>query len=310
LIQANESNAGSGLSNRDGTVSIDSTDIGNNISRDASGYSDGGGVANIGHMRIVKSTIHDNKASFYGGGIWNTTPWQGTVSWLEIEQSTISGNTTLDVGGGSASTDAHLRLTNVTVSGNTANKSGGGIGLYDADPLSDVLLNNVTITNNQLAHLNPSIYHRSGAGIYSSKAGAITITNSLIAGNLDAIGGKPDIDGAVISQGYNLIQSTVGATLTGTLTGNMLGVDPQLGPLQVVGGALFHPLLAGIPARDAAHPGTPGGTAYACMPSDQRGVARPQDGDGDGQARCDIGAFEAEPEPQAQVRIYLPLLKR
>ena len=30
------------------------------------------------------------------------------------------------------------------------------------------------------------------------------------------------------------------------------------------------------------------------MPTDQRGVARPQDGDGDGVSKCDIGAYEYE----------------
>src|SRR5438093_10574702 len=32
--------------------------------------------------------------------------------------------------------------------------------------------------------------------------------------------------------------------------------------------------------------------APTCETTDQRGVARPQDGNGDGLARCDIGAFE------------------
>ena len=46
-------------------------------------------------------------------------------------------------------------------------------------------------------------------------------------------------------------------------------------------------LLAGSPAIDAAD-------AAACPATDQRGVARPQDGDDDGEALCDIGAFELE----------------
>jgi hypothetical protein len=51
-------------------------------------------------------------------------------------------------------------------------------------------------------------------------------------------------------------------------------------------------LLTGSPAIDAGNPAAPGSTALACPATDQRGVARPQDGNSDGQAVCDIGAFE------------------
>ncbi len=56
-----------------------------------------------------------------------------------------------------------------------------------------------------------------------------------------------------------------------------------------------HGLLAGSPAIDAGSPSAAGSALDACAATDQRGIARPQDGDADSTARCDIGAFERQP---------------
>jgi hypothetical protein len=68
----------------------------------------------------------------------------------------------------------------------------------------------------------------------------------------------------------------------------------MLGPLADNGGPTeTHALLAGSPAIDA-------GLNAPCPGTDQRGVARPQDGDEDGDAVCDSGAYELggeEPTP-------------
>jgi hypothetical protein len=62
-----------------------------------------------------------------------------------------------------------------------------------------------------------------------------------------------------------------------------VGVSPALAALQNNGGATeTHALLAGSPARNAA-------AAEVCLPTDQRGPVRPQEG------LCDIGAVEMEP---------------
>ena len=66
--------------------------------------------------------------------------------------------------------------------------------------------------------------------------------------------------------------------------GDLIGVNPMLGPLKDNGGAtLTHALLPGSPAID--RPGS-------CLTTDQRGMPRPIDGDGDGIGDCDIGAVE------------------
>ena len=82
-------------------------------------------------------------------------------------------------------------------------------------------------------------------------------------------------------------------------TGNLIGSDPLLGPLQNNGGATFtHYLLSGSPAIDAGNPDVTGSGGFTCQATDQRGVPRPQG------AQCDIGALEVS-YPR-----YLPLVRR
>jgi hypothetical protein len=102
----------------------------------------------------------------------------------------------------------------------------------------------------------------------------------------------PDCGGqALVSKGSNLIGNSSGCTLSGISSGNLLGVDPKLAKLGHNGGPLLtHSLLDGSPAIDAVKTGP-------CPATDQRGVARPQDGNLDGRAVCDIGALERRKAP-------------
>jgi hypothetical protein len=69
------------------------------------------------------------------------------------------------------------------------------------------------------------------------------------------------------------------------------GVDPLLGPIRENGGPTrTHRPLPGSPLID-------GVLEPVCPATDQRGVARPQDGDDDGIAHCDIGAVEVAHAP-------------
>jgi hypothetical protein len=70
--------------------------------------------------------------------------------------------------------------------------------------------------------------------------------------------------------------------------GDVSNVDPLLGSLANNGGGIeTEALLVGSPAIDA-------GSSMSYLPTDERGILRPQDGDGDGTAISDIGAYELE----------------
>ena len=90
--------------------------------------------------------------------------------------------------------------------------------------------------------------------------------------------------GTSTSQGHNLDSGNT-CGLAGP--GDLVDMDPQLGPLQDNGGPTpTQALLPGSPAIDA------GGDDCPPPATDQRGFPRPEDGNGDGMATCDIGAFE------------------
>ncbi len=256
---------------------------------------DGGGIYNSGALTVIDCTIKDNTcgdggfegAGGWGGGIHNS----GSA---EISKSLITGNVTGDSeempagGGGGISNNGKLILKNCTLSNNRTmphdyGGNGGGIHNYSS---GDATLLNCTIYKN--------FGHESGGGIHNEPwdpSATFRIKNTIIADNSvghpwsDVIN-PDDCWGTIISQGYNLIKTTSGCTITGNQTGNIYGFNPMLGVLADNGGpTMTHKLLLGSPAIDAGHP-----TDFEA--TDQRGVLRPKDGDGVGDARSDIGAFE------------------
>ncbi|HEX6288136.1 MAG TPA: PA14 domain-containing protein [Herpetosiphonaceae bacterium] len=260
-------NTGGGGIRNEGTLTVTSSSI-----TDNSYLADfGGGIKNFGTATIIDSTISGNTADV-GGGIYNP----GAIT---ILNSTISNNHVSVAGGAGISGEGPITIINSTISGNSSGERGGGIA-------GNGIIRNSTITNNTASR-------EPGGGI----VGTWTIANSIIAGNRSDVGQGHDIAGAIVSEGYNLIGNPQGATITGDTSGNLVNVDARLGPLQDTGGpTLTHALLPGSPAIDAGNPATPGSGGTACEATDQRGVARPQDGNGDGTARCDMGAVEV-PRP-------------
>lgn len=267
-----------------GTLRVLRSEVSGNQSTTLANVLGGGGIGNAGTLVIEDSVILDNQTLGTGGGI-------GTFGSAEIRRSTIAGNHAQGNGGGLAAAGGALRIANSTISGNTTREGGGAITIAGVA----LSLTHVTVTGN-VADVDGD-GSGDGGGLRVS-AGVTSLSNSIVAGNIDSGGEAPDCVGGLVSQGHNLIGDTASCNIGGDTTGDVTNQEAQLAALADNGGPTpTHALLPGSPALDAGSPAA-AGFPGACEALDQRGVARPQDGDGDAVARCDIGAFELEEAPE------------
>jgi hypothetical protein len=277
-----------------GTVDIRSLTISNG--RCASNEFGGGGISISSAANVFLSyvTVSDNDANGYtGGGIDNNG---GTVSLFDC---TISGNQAT-IGGGLANNGGAgaptMTLTNCTVVNNTASNTSttaGGAG--GIDNFNGIL----TVRNSTIAGNSATTNAASGGGggISNTSAGetsTVHLGNTIVSGNASNQLG-PDLRGAFISDGYNLIRIKDGSTGLGS-AGDQLGtasapVNADLGSLRDNGG----PVDTRAPSSTSAaiDQGKTMGAA-----NDARGRARPYDNPaipnvagGDG---SDIGAVELQ----------------
>ena len=250
---------------------------------------------------LTDSIVSDNTATQFGGGIYNRTA-------LVVTNSAISNNTATSGGGAlmqfAAQGPLSATFAGCLINGNRSGASGGAIqtqagavslinstmSANDAQGLGGaVLLTQSAVLNLAFATIAFNTANATG-GVYSSSS-TINSNNSIIANNTTRNSGA-QVTGSFVSQGFNLLSQTTGATITGDTTGNILNVDPQLERTLSSGppAQRVHRLRPDSPAIDA------GMSVIGSVEIDQRGRTRPYDdparpNSGDA---ADIGAFEKQ----------------
>jgi CSLREA domain-containing protein len=241
----------------------------------------GGGARLNGIAAISDSRISGNTAGSSGGGLSFAGPVAQLLRW-RVARSTLSGNTSTSAGAGGGGGLHTITLTGSleasTVSGNFAQFQGGGVLVTQQGSLS---IADSTIADNMSGNSGGGLRH---------EAVSVSVSNSVLARNEFGNGmfsftqdcgtplPAPPFIGAFVTS-----ETDCGFT---SATGVVVVVSTLLGSLADNGGPTkTHMPLPGSPLIDS-------GPATACLATDQRGVARPQDGDSSGSAACDRGAYE------------------
>lgn len=250
----------------------------------------------IENSRFVSNSVSPLVGGNGGNGGAVTVMSNGYNRGVEIRNTTFANNTATSQGGGVWIYDSPATITNSTFSGNQTgggpgsvySQVGGGIAIYNA-PAS---LTHTTFANNNADWV--------GGALVANSSAVVTLTNTLFANNSadnpyqiqQHATGDNLVDGggnlqypARLTNFFNDYNVVPGITIA----------DPLLGALQLVNGALVHPLSAGSPAIDT-------GVATGAG-SDQAGAPRPQDGDLNGTNLPDIGAVEAPGVPLPEINL-------
>jgi hypothetical protein len=259
---------GGGVFSNGGTLTITNSTLSNN---GTSGTTWGAGVfAQGASVTLDADTLANNSGSIGAGLFMNG----GTAT---ISDSAIANNSASTWGGGIYNQAATITLTNDTIANNTATAGGG---IYTFGFGASITLTNCTIASNSCTGTGSE-----GGGIYQGIGSPTTILkNTIVAGNTADEG--PDIDGAITSNGHNLIGNSKDAS--GFVDSDFVGtadspIDPLLGPLQDNGG----PTQTMALQQDSLAIGN--GDPDGAPPLDQRGVTRG--------TFPDIGAYQFVPAP-------------
>jgi hypothetical protein len=262
LIVRNGALSGAGFYNNNGEAEISRSEISDNSAPAA--LSLGGGIYTSGNLSLADTTISGNSADF-GGGVFSRTASGGLES-TTISNSTISGNTAIERGGGIRNAYGLTVIEHSTITGNVAPAGeGSGVASRGYDTTQTI------------------------------------VRSTIIAGN--ANGDVDFVTGGVNtfqSGGYNLIGVGTAASAFHEALDQTGVADPLLGPLVNNGGftlpdgrhILTHALLPESPAIDAGDSNAAAGEDG--LPNfDERGTPFGRVVGG----RIDIGAIESQPNP-------------
>ncbi|MCA9197844.1 MAG: DUF4347 domain-containing protein, partial [Planctomycetales bacterium] len=251
--------SGAGISDRafdikgSGSLTLDSLTV-----ADASTTNIAGGAVYSAGSFTATGVVFDNLSvtNADGGAVYIETGTANLTNVALINNSATNGGA-LSVNGGTTS------LTNATISGNAALYNGAGI-----QALSGTLnINHATIANNTITNIG------GGGGVFSNGA-TVNMQYSIVANNT-AVNPENDIDGAIVSGGYNIIEDSVG--VTGTIGSDTTGSDGGIAAsLTADGDTYVHTITTSSDAYNAA--------TGSSETLDQRGETR--------DANPDIGAYE------------------
>lgn len=244
---------------------------------------DGGAAITVYAPTVIQDSIFEDNT---GGS--------GTIlsqAALTIDRCLFTGNST-NVGGAIYQFSGQLRIYNTTITGNSALDNGGGIDLVP--PATARIFNSTIASNDADSDSNGS---GAGGGLHVGSGGSVgdvQISNSILAGNTDTVIIQPggnvfrvprECNGHWQSMGYNMLQNFDSTSCT--ISGSFTATDPQLQPLSDNGGfSATRAIGPGSPALDAGNPNGCLDELAAPITRDQRGSSRPFG------AHCDLGAFE------------------
>lgn len=222
--------------------------------------SKGGGIQVNGNAKVFggasltlqQSTVTDNTAVGVGGGIHD----QGGSS-ITLQDSTVSNNiagNAVNGGGGGIFSTGPLTLTNSTVTGNEGVDLGGGIFIGGSGTAT---ITDSTVSGNTVASPGGNT---NGGGIYAFATGPVTLTKSTVSGNIAE--SSADGDGAGEGGGIYAIGTTPVTLVNTTVSGNTAENGSQLNADGRGGGIYTSTTLtlanATIANNTAGDPGTSG----------------------------------------------------
>ncbi|MEM9659002.1 MAG: choice-of-anchor Q domain-containing protein, partial [Planctomycetota bacterium] len=192
----------------------------------ADALENGGAIFSFEDLSIANATIQNNSATQDGGGVYIE------LGDLLVQGSTFANNFAARHGGGifvaeGGEEPVTAIIANSTVSGNTAGNRGGGVANLDGE----VFFQSSTVTLNESGSTRGG-----GVATFSYENASTTFLSTIVSGNLsfdvEFVGGTNN----VVSSGYNLIGSG-NAVVSFVSPGDQVNVlDPMLAPLTNAGG--------------------------------------------------------------------------